>query len=393
MMKKLFSISVFVVLSVLLSCSKLDIHPDLNGLGLYFADSSDRNPNNEKYLALLQRGKTGGLPGLSVLIFTGQDGLWVGASGYADLKDKVKMSPANLFRLASITKSFVSTAVLKLAEDHLLDLDEPLDTYVSSSMTRGIANAGSATVRQTLQHTSGVYDFIDNSNFKLAVINAPYKVWSCRDKLDFARGKDPSFAPGEGWKYSNSNYLLLGEAIEKVSGMTFEAYIRKIIFEPLHMNYTWFGSENRFPEGLVRSYVDMYGNGTLRDISAMDAGVFSAEGGLISTAYDIGLFIGALFDKQIINEQSLLEMMKFVPCEFPQNYYTQYGLGLMNWITAGGIGYGHGGSLTGFSTEMFYFPDRKTILIVLCNVGSMGTSPLDQHYQDFLFDLSKTVLE
>jgi D-alanyl-D-alanine carboxypeptidase len=125
----------------------------------------------------------------------------------------------------------------------------------------------------------------------------------------------------------------------------------------------------------------------------MDAGVFGPEGGMISAAYDLSIFIKALFEYQVINSQSLGEMLEFVPCKFDQDYYNEYGLGLMNWETIGGTGYGHGGSLTGFSTEMFYFPEKKTTLIVLCNVGILGESPTTQHYQDFLIDLTQTVFE
>ena len=388
-------LKVLIILTCLglAACKKPPINPDASALLLYYQDSSAKNINHTRYLALLERGRLMGLPGISLLVHDDVNGLWTGATGAADIEQNIKMSQANLFRLASITKTFISTAVLQLSESGKINLDDPISKYLPAEYTKDLANAGNTSIRQVLNHTSGIFNFNKNPNYKLAVINDPFHVWTSLEKIDYARNQDPYFSTGDGWHYSNTNFLLLGELINQVSGLNYDAHIRKNIFDPLQMKHTYFGTENRYPEGLTKSYTDMYGNETIRECTVMDAGVFGPEGGMISTSYDLMLFIRALYTNKVLKPETLQEMMKMVPCVFPQSYYTHYGLGLMNWITPGGEGFGHGGSLTGFSTEMFYFPDKKTTIVVLVNIGILGESPLNDRYQDFLVDLAATVFK
>lgn len=176
-----------------------------------------------------------GIPGISAAIQT-PDGTWTGVAGSADLSTGRAVTPGTPFLVASVTKTFVAAVVLQLVEEGRISLEDRLSRWVS-----GVPNGSRITVRQMLQHTSGIRDITQHARYRELVEGRPDHVWTFSEIVGLI---GPSlFAPGTGWKYSNSNYVLLGRIVERVTGMGIAQAIRTRLLDPLDLRQTWFQGE------------------------------------------------------------------------------------------------------------------------------------------------------
>src|SRR5262245_4164374 len=158
------------------------------------------------------------------------------ARGLADLATKTPIREQDLFRLASISKSFVASVVLQLVAEDKMELDNRIADYLPDELVHNIANAQVATVRQVLQMTSGIYNYTDTDAYYDAVYADPLHEWTAEETLTLIYDKEPYFAPGEGYYYSNSNYNLAQIAIENVTGNALAKELEVRIFAPLGMD-------------------------------------------------------------------------------------------------------------------------------------------------------------
>ena len=141
------------------------------------------------------------------------------------------MRPADRFRVGSVTKSFMATVLLQLVGERKLRLDDSLERWLPGV----VPNGRSITVRELLQHTSGLYDYVDDSAFRTAVLANPLRVWTPRQLVRIAVSHHPLFRPGRRWSYSNTNYILAGLVIQAVTHRTVAAELRNRIFRPLDL--------------------------------------------------------------------------------------------------------------------------------------------------------------
>lgn len=168
-----------------------------------------------------------GVPGIMLTIDHPQKGFWTGASGQADIASQVPMKSCNISRAGSTVKTFTATSILLLVEDGKLSLEDKARDYLPAAMVKKLKNADQATVRQLLNHTSGIYNYIQDPKFQTASLNDLARVWQPEDLLSYAYGRDAYFAAGTGCQYSNTNYILLGLIIEKVSGLHFSLFLKR----------------------------------------------------------------------------------------------------------------------------------------------------------------------
>ncbi|TFG59690.1 MAG: class A beta-lactamase-related serine hydrolase, partial [Spirochaetales bacterium] len=174
-----------------------------------------------------------------------------------------------------------------------------------------------------------------------------------------------------GWSYSNFGYALLGLILEEAAGQDQWEVIRSRILEPLDLADTFFDSELRTPPGLARGYADLYGDGSLTDTSDWDAlHPLDAEGGIVSTVYDVHRFLDALFNGNLLTAPSLAEMLTCVE-ESPGEVGNTYGLGIANSTIDGKPAYNHTGWVTGYLSAFCIFPEQQATVVLLIN-GSSG---------------------
>ena len=364
-------IPVLFVLASFTACKKSETHtPDFYNCNFNFADSSASNPNNARYQILLNGITGSGVTGIMMSVYNPRNGIWMGASGKADLYNAINMRPCHISRVGSTVKMFTATVVLKLQEEGKLNINDKISAYLQGSYLDNIENAGTATIRQLLQHSSGIYNYIQSPQFQTASLNDLLKEWHPDELLKYAWHKKAYFKPGEDVTYSNTNYILLGLLIEKTEGKPLYKVFEEKIFTPLGLTFTQFAGKNHVPAGIARGYIDIYSNLQVIESTYFSGwDYFTADGGLISNPYDMNVFFRALMNRQLINSTSLQQMLTFKTPNKPDTDFfpIQYGLGIFKMETPKGIAYLHSGDAIGYYASMLYFPADSTTVAYAAN--------------------------
>jgi D-alanyl-D-alanine carboxypeptidase len=296
--------------------------------------------------------------------------------GATDLDPGTNMQPGDMLRIASMTKTFLATVVLKLAEENKLKLDDKISVYLPAAAGSS-GNGETATVRNLLNMTSGIFEYYDNEAYLAAVADRkPRDAWSAEEIITkYVYGQPGPFEPGLSFKYTNSNSLLLEMIVRQVTNDTLAAQMRRIIFDPLKLANIFMEMAETRPGGfgglLVRGYDT--GQTPRKDITEQNDALGLGDGGLISDALGIARFLRVLFkDKTILNENSLGQMKTI-------GYSgKEYGLGLeVKTSRIYGTSWGHSGKSAGFQSEMRYYPDKDLALVILTNEENSDSDIID----------------
>lgn len=365
-------ISLLLIAILFLSaCREGDtIEPSFYSCEFNFPDSSLTHPEHQPYQDLLDEIISNGVVGIMMSVYTPQDGMWIGAGGMADLHNAVSMQPCNISRVGSTVKMYTAVTVLKLQEEGKLNLDDKIADYLDGDVIDKIENADQATIRQLLQHSSGIYNYIQNLVFQTASTNDLLREWKPEDLLQYAYNKNAYFSPGHDVAYSNTNYIMLGMLIEKIEGKPFYEVFEEKLFLPFGLTLTKFAAEDPVPDGIVRGYIDLYSNLQVLESTYFSGwDYYTADGGLISNPYDMNRFFLELMRGHIINANSLNEMQAWItPKEQDAEFFPiQYGLGIFRIETPQGIAYMHSGDAIGYYANMLYFPDDSTTIVYAVN--------------------------
>jgi D-alanyl-D-alanine carboxypeptidase len=376
MKNKLLKILSLLGLLILIASCKEDetFAPDFYACSLPFADSSQSHPSNTEFMNLLDDITGSGVPGILMSVNSETEGMWLGAGGKADLKNDIDLQSCNITRVGSTVKTFTAVTIFLLAEEGKLDLDDLASEYLTDADLKDLENADRATIRQLLQHSSGIYNYIQSLKFQTASINDLVKEWEPEELLSYARGRKAYFEPGEDVLYSNTNYILLGMIITRIEGKPFYEVFEEKIFTPLNLTSTHFAATDPVPDGIIRGYVDFYSNLDVINATYYSGwDYYTADGGLISNAYDLNFFMNALFNGEIISRNSLDEMLTWQKPkeEDPEFFPLWYGLGIFKMQTPWGDAYFHSGDAIGYYACMAYFPGRSTTVCWAVN-GNYG---------------------
>ena len=277
--------------------------------------------------------------------------------------DSSTASAASLWRIGSVTKTYMAATILSLVRDGKLTLDDALSKWVP-----GVANTAGVTVKMLLNHTSGIFNCTDDPQFH----QDPIKDWTPSEAVALATAHPPYFAPGTDWHYSNTNYILLGMIAEKSGAAPAGALIRKRALEPAGLQNTFFESEEALQGTLARGF-DKNKNDVTDKYSMVTpwtAGAMTASGADLC-----GWISSLLGGTSVLSEAERKTMLEAVDTGGAM----KYGLGVMilpaSVTGAAGQGVGHGGDIHGFHTQAFWFPDKHTAICSVVNQD--GTSPND----------------
>lgn len=307
------------------------------------------------------------LPAISAAVMLSDGSVWTGVSGKADKASGRAVTPRTIFAIGSITKTFVSALTLKLAEDGELSLDDRIGKWVPEFPR---SKGSNASLRQLLRHTSGIYDITDNPMFEKAVDHgrAP---WTPMRTLNYV--KAPYFAPGKDFRYSNTNYILLGMAIERAAGRPLAEQIRTLLLEPLGLERASLqaGSSGLADDAHGYSALNHHlphtdvSDGTSLVPNARWSHAAWAAGGMASDARSIAVWADALFGGRVLEEPSLDEMTDVR--ETGERY--DYGLGVAEFESASESRkvLGHDGWVGGFQSTMNYLPGEDVTVVVFVN--------------------------
>jgi D-alanyl-D-alanine carboxypeptidase len=291
--------------------------------------------------------------------------LVLAASGTAERGGRAPVGVDAQFRIASVTKLFVATVVLQLAQEGRLGLDDPLSRHVPA-----FAGGDRITVRQLLNHTSGVPDYGLTAGFGERLMTERERRWRTDEILALVAGVRPDFAPGTRYRYSNTGYVLLGAVIDAVTGSTWAAQIRRRIIDPLHLRHTYVAGREPVPGGVLPGYHDADNDGDWENIEtgrpwpSLET-TEGPAGAIVSTAGDLAVFGAALFRGRLLAPPWLRRMVAEGP-HHPRN--SNYGLGVeIHRPDYRTTVWGHGGFLPGFQSTLWYVPRRDVVIVVLAN--------------------------
>jgi D-alanyl-D-alanine carboxypeptidase len=309
---------------------------------------------------------SGKLAGISAAVVFPDGSTWTGVSGSTVLSTKAPVTPDTLFSIGSISKTFVAALALRLADEGTISLSDPLSKYLST-----FPNAANITLSELLDHRSGIHDVFTSSGMAGAITSDPSRIWTVAQVL--ARIGKPYFAPGRGYIYSNTNYILLGAVIEKATGKTIASLVRSEFLDPLGMESTWFQPEEKVATtNFAHGYMNTASKP--RDVSAdqkmlpytSEATVAGASGGFVSTAGDLARWASALYGGGVLDQAALASMVDVSPT-LPYKPAYPYGFGFERTSIAGKIAWGHRGHLDGFWSAMWYLPDSRVTVVILTN--------------------------
>ena len=270
-------------------------------------------------------------------------------------------------RIGSNTKTFVAVVVMQLVQEGKVGLDEPIETYLPGLIKGEGIDGSRITVRQLLQHTSGLPEYTDTTPGRSDIFQIKDHYIPPRDLLDTALGKPAAFEPGAQWKYTNTNYIVLGMLIERVSQRPVGEQIDERIVKKLGLSHTYFpapGEEKirgTHPQGYHLS-----AGGKLEDITEMDPAWAWAAGAMVSTPSELNTFFQAVLDGRLLTQASIDEMKKGVDVDSSELPGAVYGLGLIGRsLSCGGTAWGHGGDIAGYHTRGGVGPDGTAVTVAV----------------------------
>jgi D-alanyl-D-alanine carboxypeptidase len=263
------------------------------------------------------------------------------------------------YRIGSVTKTFVSTIVLELAAEGKLTLDDRVERWLPGK----VPNSGAISLRQLLNHTSGLYDFTKDAHFVESVIADPSHAWTPQQLLDVAFSHAPNFEPGTGWSYSNTGYILLGLVTEAVTGKPFQDVLFERLVGPLNLHSTSLPTSPFEPDPWVHGFVDL-GQGDIDISSLLTPTEGWTAGGIVSNASDVTTFLSALLRGRLMPPAFLAQMKSGSAVS------GSYGLGLIETSTRCGLAYGHDGDFVGWRNVTLSTASGKRQAVVVVNTGS-----------------------
>jgi D-alanyl-D-alanine carboxypeptidase len=317
--------------------------------------------------------RNAGVPGTLVEIST-PEWTWNSAAGNASLSPAMPATPEMRFISASVTKTFTSVAVQQLAEDGRLSLGDPIDRWLPADVAEEIPNSSTITVRQLLDHTSGIADYDEDAIVLEEYANPdtpiPYQE-GMRQGLDAG----PLYPPGTGYTYSNVNYILLTLIIDEAAGGPYEDYVTRNILVPAGMNDTFVHRTNHIPGPHMRAQ-ESEEDGTVMDFSDLYIQFDRGAGDIVSTTADLNRFHRALRSGALISPASLAAMentspqsqkIGIVPGLGELSVGCGYGYFMQQNASEGLTLYGHTGGYYGSYTILYYWAEKDTYIAMNSN--------------------------
>lgn len=319
------------------------------------------------------------VPGIVAIVVDHQRGInWLYAAGVSDKETQAPMDSSFTFRIASNTKTFTATVLLQLVDEGKLTLNDKLSDYFPD-----YPKSDSITVGMLLNMTSGIFDYFYDGQFLDSYLTNPLKVYSPLELATIGGSNPFTSNPGAGWAYSNTNYILLGMIIEKITGNSIEEEINNRIILPMQLTHTgYLNTGTDFPGPHAHGYyfpdVNDYGDMT----APYDISRAGAAGSMYSTPREMQRYVEQLVGGGLLSDT--LQNRRLNDMQYVGGLFGNYGLGLLK----NGSFYGHGGTLWGFTSVIFHSNEKNSTIVIYFNCDLETTiHPLNlfQRYAEILY--------
>ena len=317
--------------------------------------------------------KAGKFPGATFGVVMADGESFGLAVGYSDRDAKTPMKPNDRMPAGSTGKTFAAAMAMQLIKDGKISLDDKIEKYLGKEpWFARLPNAKDVTIRQLMNHTSGIVRYEFKKEFTDFLTANPYKVWTPQDRRAYLFDDKPPFEAGKGWDYSDTNYIVLGMIMERVIGKKFydEAYKRFI--KKFKLNDT-IAQEGPELKGVVQGYAGANNPFGGKD-KMIENGKFIVNpqlewtgGGWASTGEDLARWAKLMYEGKAFDASLVPVMLEGVPSKLGRD--VKYGLGVIIRPTQAGTAYGHSGFFPGYMTDMMYFPEQKIAIAVQVNTS------------------------
>ena len=296
------------------------------------------------------------IPGAIVGIWRPHQAAYVRAFGVRNRRTRRPMTTNLYMRIGSETKTFTVTAVLQLVDKHELRLDDPIGRFI-----HGVPDGNQITIRELAGMRSGIRSYTANPVWVRKLQANPFRQWAPRQLLPYSFSEPLLFPPGTASNYSNTNTVLLGMVVQKLSGEKLPVYIERHILDPEHLDHTSFATTARFPSPHANGYTRQTASGRPADATNWNPSWGWAAGAMISNVTDLRAWAKDVATGTLLTRRTQAQRERFVTG--PGSGGSGYGLGLFR---AGGW-VGHNGSLPGYQSVTVYLPSRRATLVILAN--------------------------
>jgi D-alanyl-D-alanine carboxypeptidase len=307
-----------------------------------------------------------GVPSASIAVVQGGKLVYTHAYGLAHISPDKAATPEMRYSIGSISKQFTAAAILMLQEEGKLQLDDPVGKYVP-----GLTRGDEVTIREILSHTSGYQDYWPEDYLMTPMM----KPATAQEIVDKWAKKPLDFEPGTKWQYSNTNFVIAGLIVEKVSGEKLMDFLEEHIFHPLGMKSVWDSDETKLTQTDATPYI-RYALGPLRLAPKEGRGWMFAAGELAMTAHDLALWDESLMQRSLMKPESYREM--FTEVKLKDGQGTHYGLGVEVQQRDGHLSIEHSGEVTGFVADNEVLVDDGVAVAVLTNHMAGGAEEIAQ---------------
>jgi D-alanyl-D-alanine carboxypeptidase len=328
------------------------------------ASAAPHRPDRAKLQHALDAVVSSGAPGAIAIVRDGRRSLRL-VSGYENLATRRPMRPRDRFRVGSVTKTFVATVVLQLAGEGTLALDDTVAHWLPGLVPGG----ANITIRQLLNHTSGLGDYADDA-FVKGIFDDPDRVWAPSELLALGAHHGPVFAPGARLAYSSTGYIALGLIVQAATGHRLSTELRRRIFVPLRLHSTSLDAKPRIAGPHAHGYTRYHGGRRPRDISVIGQSFAWAAGAIVSDTDDLARFYRTLLRGRLLRPD-LLAAMRTTVLAAEQGW----GLGLIETFHRCGHSWGHGGETLGYETNADSSPDgtHQAVFVINADESVLGT--------------------
>ncbi len=300
-------------------------------------------------------------PGMIVSVTCGDKIIYEKAKGLANVETKELMDETMRFRIGSVTKTFTTTVLLQLVDEGKVKLDDPIDKFFPQ-----LPDAKKITVRMLGDMSSGLKNYSELHEFDDSMKTFPKKKWKPEELVTLSIGAKADFEPGKGWHYSNTNTVLIGMIIEKITGSSLEEEIRRRIIDKLNLKETEFAIDPEITGNYPRGYneEDTALTYPLTDMTTTyDPSWGWAAGAMISSVKDLKVYLKALAEGKLVSTESQAERFKWAL----NKEGLKYGFGI---FMVGNDYLGHNGSYPGFHNVSVYSPKSNCTIIIFYNTQS-----------------------
>ena len=294
------------------------------------------------------------------------------ATGFADLEARRQMKPTDIMAAGSVGKTFALAVAMQLVKEGKISLDDRVEEYLGAEKWFArLPNARAITVRQLMNHTSGLVRYEFKDQFTKDLTANPDKVWRPEELVAYLLDEKAPFEAGKGWDYSDTNYIVLGMIIEKVTGKKYYDEAVRRVLKPLKFERTY-PQDRREIKGLIQGYAGADNPFGGKD-AVLENGRFIINpqfewtgGGMVSNTEELARWAKAMYEGRAFDASLLGEVLTGVSAPM-LGKETKYGLGVIIRPTRVGLTYGHSGFFPGYMTDMMYFPEHKIALAVQVN--------------------------